>query len=182
MVALVAGRGFDARQVRPGGRLRHRDRADVFAGDELRQPAILLFVGSQVVEVGHQDVVLHTETHPDRSRCEELLGEDLIEPPVGEPHSAVLLRKRPTEQTVLTCGAPNVAAHLAVTFPLLGVRSTFSFEKCTRGLAKVVVDLFKDVATQGLPPAQPHATIAGSASPGVWVLNSCSPSSVSSSW
>src|SRR5262249_10816950 len=83
------------------------DRADVLTGDELRQPTVLLLVGGEVAEIRGQDVVLHPEAHARRPGPEELFGEDLVEPIVGDAHSAVGLRQRPADQPMFAGGAPG---------------------------------------------------------------------------
>ena len=83
LVALADGAGLDALQVRAGAGLGHRDGGDHLAGAEARQPALLLLVVRQLVQVRRDDVVVQREAEPARARAGDLLGDDPLEAQVG---------------------------------------------------------------------------------------------------
>ena len=106
---------------------------------------------------------------------------------VAPHHSAASFRRGPVLWLIL-CGVLLVAAITISTALIIGQFRERALSNSERELENTVLLLtrhfdqqFEDadiIATDLIAKMQ----FAGSASPGVWVSNSCSPSSVSSSW
>ena len=152
LVALADGAGLDALQVRAGAGLGHRDGGDHLAGAEARQPALLLLVVRQLVQVRRDDVVVQREAEPARARAGDLLGDDPLEAQVGRPAAAVLLGDVHGEQAGLPGGQPDVPADVALLLPLRVVRDGLLLQEVPDHLPEVGVLVGEDRSLHRVAP------------------------------
>jgi hypothetical protein len=64
VIAVLLRRRLDALQVGAGAGFGHGDRADQFAGGQLRQPALLLLFRAVMQDVGCDDGVVQRDAEP----------------------------------------------------------------------------------------------------------------------
>jgi hypothetical protein len=128
-LAAVAHRGGAyALQVAAGARLGHRDRADQLAAPHTGQPAPLLLVASEIVDVGKDDVVLKREAGGQRGGADpgQLVEDDDLVAVVGLPAAAELLGDAETDDALLAGGEPDLPVDEPRVFPALQVGFHFA--------------------------------------------------------
>ncbi len=97
-------RGADARQVTACARFGHRDRDDGLATGDAGQPALLLLVVGEVLEVRADDVVVQAQRRAVHAGPGDLLVDDRVEPEVIRTAAAELLGHVEPDDAVLARG------------------------------------------------------------------------------
>ena len=139
VVTVADGRGTHTRQVGAGARLGHRDRCDDFAGAELRQPPLLLLLVGQPQQIWSDHVVVQPESDAAVAARGRFLGDDHVVAEISIAASAVLLRHRHPEKSLLACLEPDTAVDDLLLFPLLVVGRHVPVQESTVGLAEKIV-------------------------------------------
>ena len=76
VVAITNGLGAHGLDVTAAGRLTHAERGNNLTGGHSRQPALLLFLGTEINQIRRNDVGLQIERGPGRARRGEFLDQD----------------------------------------------------------------------------------------------------------
>ncbi len=128
MVAVADRLGLHAAQIAADLGLGHGDHGDQVAGDQARQPAGLLFIGSVIDQIGHGDVGVGGEADGRGVHPRQFLDQDgaVAEVAAG---AAVFLGRGDAQQTLLASAQPQRFGHDAVAFPLSVVRDDLSLDE-----------------------------------------------------
>ena len=122
--AAVATLGARAHRDHVGARARlaHGERADVFAGDQPRQEALLLLVVAEAPQLVDAEVGMRAVGEADRARsaADLLHGDDVFQ--VAEPEPAILFRHRHAEQAHVAHFGPKLARKAIAAVDLVGLR------------------------------------------------------------
>ena len=152
VVALVDRGGADALEVGARARLGHRDRRDLRAADEVREPALLLLVVRAGDEVRHDHVVEQREGRAVDAAPGHLLADHHVVAEVGRAPAAVLLVELESEQALRARLGPHVAVDDPVLLPLVVVGDDLLVEERADRVAEGLVLLVEDLARHRSPP------------------------------
>ena len=148
------GRRLHAREVRSGARLGHCDGPHLLAGDELGQPALLLLLGREHLDVGEAEQHVHARTAEGDSRARGLLGHDRFVLEGVETGTAVFLGHLDAEDSELGELVVELARHEASGVPLLEVWGDLGLDEGPDGLAEGLVVVVKDCALHAKQPTR----------------------------
>ena len=121
-VALLLGLQLHRHHVGAGARLRHGERADVLARDQLGQVLALLRVGAVAADLVDAQIGVRAVGEPDggRAAADLLHGDAVLE--IAEPGAAVLLLHRDAVQAEVAELGPELARELVRFVDLRGER------------------------------------------------------------
>jgi hypothetical protein len=151
-VVLAADRGGGhRREVRADPRLGHADGGDQLAGDDPRQPALLLLLGAVGEEVGQADVVVQAQPQAGAGvrGAQQLLAEHGVEPEVAHAAAPVALGDLHAQEALAPGGGEQLAGDDSRGAPGVDVRDDLLVDEGADGRAERVVV----VVVQGAPHA-----------------------------
>ena len=137
-IGLNRGRGFDALQIRPGGRLAHGDGANHFAAGHARQVAGFLLRRAVVGDIGCHDFAVQAVADARKARPPQLFHLHNRIQLVGT-RAAELLWHGHAQKAVLARLVPHCAVHIALLFPLGMERCNFLVHKAAKAVAEGIV-------------------------------------------
>jgi hypothetical protein len=127
--------GPHALQVGAGPGLGHRDRADQFAGRQLRQPLLPLLFRSVMQDVRRDDRAVQRRTKIDEVRTGQFVDDHGLVAEVAA--RAAILRGDPGEQQARLPGAqPQIAIHHALPPPAIGIGHDLLLDEFAGGVAE----------------------------------------------
>ena len=148
------GRGPHAREVGAGAGLGHRDGPHLLAGDEGRQPALLLLLGAQAQDVGQAQGGVDAGPAEAHRGAGDLLGHDGGVLERADAGAAVLLGHLDAEDPELAELRVQLARHEACGVPLVVVRHDLLLDEVAQGEAERLVVLVERRAPHRLPPGR----------------------------
>ena len=157
-VAVASSVGARAHRddVRAGVRLRHRERADMLARDELRQIALLLLLGAVAVDLVDAEIGMRAVGEADRRRAARNLFHRDTMREVAEPCPAVFLRNRDAEHAELAKLRPEVARECVVAVDRVGARRDLTGREARNRFAQRV-HILTEREVEAPPGIRDHA-------------------------
>ncbi len=139
VVPVAHRRGADAGQIAARPRLGHRDRDHRLTTGDAGQPALLLLVVGQILEVRADDVVVQAQRRRGHAGHGDLLVDDRVEPEVVGAAAAVLLGHVEPDEPVLARGHIGRPVDDALGLPPLGVGGQLGLDVAANGVAERLV-------------------------------------------
>ena len=91
MVALVHRVGAHASEIAAGRRFGHRDGQNLLAADDAGHPAVLLLVGTELRDIGRDQIIMQVDIEAYVAMAHILLDDDLLEAEIVDPRPAIFL-------------------------------------------------------------------------------------------